>query len=92
MVVMMLQAEDKSIEPKLDVLDWAMTVLAGVVVGLRLHHKYQTRCRLWWDDYIAIVSWVSTLTASMHPPSTHVSKLIILLADPSTRAYYGYHL
>lgn len=60
---MMLQAEDKSIEPKLDVLDWAMTMLAGVVVGLRIYHKYRTRSRLWWDDYIAIVSWVSTVPA-----------------------------
>lgn len=59
MVVMMMQAEDKSIEPKLDVLDWAMTMLAGVVVGLRIYNQYRTRSRLWWDDWIAIVSWVS---------------------------------
>lgn len=64
MVVMMLQAEDKSIEPKLDVLDWAMTMLAGVVVGLRVYNKYRTRCRLWWDDWIAIVSWVSFQSVS----------------------------
>ncbi|KAJ4397756.1 hypothetical protein N0V93_001992 [Gnomoniopsis smithogilvyi] len=65
MVVMMLQAEDKSIEPKLDVLDWAMTMLAGVVVGLRLYHKYRKRCRLWWDDYIAIVSWTLLLALTI---------------------------
>lgn len=63
MVVVMQQAEDKSIEPKLDVLNWAMTVLAAVVVGLRIYNKYRTGSRMWWDDYIAIVSWVCAVPA-----------------------------
>lgn len=55
----MLQAEDKSIAPKLDVLNWVTALLAAIVVGLRIYSKYRSRARLWWDDYIAIVSWVS---------------------------------
>lgn len=57
-VVVQLSAEDRYIEPKVDVLGWVMTVLAGTVVGLRIYNKFRRRMRLWWDDYIVIVAWV----------------------------------
>lgn len=57
-VVVQLSAEDRYIEPKVDVLSWVMTVLAGTVVGLRIYNKFRRRLPLWWDDYIVIVAWV----------------------------------
>lgn len=54
----MMKAEDPYIEPKLDVLDWVLVIIAGVVVVLRIYNKYRRRIELWWDDYIAMVSWV----------------------------------
>lgn len=57
-VVVQLSAEDRYIEPKVDVLSWVMTILAGTVVGLRIYNKFRRRLRLWWDDYIVIVAWV----------------------------------
>lgn len=57
-VVVQLSAEDRYIESKIDVLNWVLTVLAGTVVGLRIYKKFSRRLRLWWDDYIMIVSWV----------------------------------
>lgn len=59
-VVVQLSAEDRYIEPKVDVLGWVMTILSGVVVGLRVYNKVRRRMRLWWDDYIVIVAWVWT--------------------------------
>lgn len=51
--------------PELDVLNLVLTVTSGVVVGLRIHQQYaRGASRLWWDDYIAIVSWVSIPTYS----------------------------
>lgn len=57
-VVVQLSAEDRYIEPKIDVLGWVMTVLSGTVVGLRIYNKVRRRMQLWWDDYIVIVAWV----------------------------------
>lgn len=59
-VVVQLSAEDRYIEPKIDVLSFVMTILAGTVVGLRIYNKLRRRLRLWWDDYIVIVAWVWT--------------------------------
>lgn len=60
-VVVQLSAEDRYIEPKIDVLSWVMTILAGTVVGLRIYNKFRRRLPLWWDDYIVIVAWVWTV-------------------------------
>lgn len=57
-VVVQLSAEDRYIEPKIDVLGWVMTVLSGTVVCLRIYNKFRRRIQLWWDDYIVIVAWV----------------------------------
>lgn len=59
-VVVQLSTEDRYIEPKVDVLGWVMTILAGTVVGLRIYNKFRRRLRLWWDDYIVIAAWVRT--------------------------------
>ncbi|KAH8788975.1 hypothetical protein F5883DRAFT_635841 [Diaporthe sp. PMI_573] len=61
-VVVELSAEDRYIEPKIDVLGWVMTILSGTVVGLRIYNKFRRRTRLWWDDYIVIVAWTLFLT------------------------------
>lgn len=53
-----MQAEDRFIEPKLDVFDWVLTAIALVVVSLRVYSKFRRKAGLWWDDYVAIVSWV----------------------------------
>lgn len=60
----MMKQEDHYIEPKIDVLNWVLTIIAAVVVGLRIYNKYRRRIELWWDDYIAIVSWVSATIPS----------------------------
>jgi hypothetical protein len=58
MVVVQVSAEDRYIEPKIDVLSWVMVILSGTVVGLRIYNKFRRRMQLWWDDYIVIVAWV----------------------------------
>lgn len=55
----MTEPVDALIGPKLIALNWSMTGVAALVVGLRISEKFRKRCKLWWDDYVAIVSWVS---------------------------------
>lgn len=37
---------------------WVMTALSGLFLSLRLYSKVSRRRRMWWDDYLIVVSWV----------------------------------
>lgn len=39
---------------------WTLFFGATVFLGLRLYCKYTRRTRLWYDDYMLILSWVSS--------------------------------
>lgn len=39
---------------------WTLFAGASVFLGLRIWCKYTRRNGLWYDDYVLILSWVST--------------------------------
>ncbi len=58
--------------PRLDAVNWSLTTLAAVFLVLRIYCKVSRRGRLWWDDGILVVSWVS-LVASISVNTVSVS-------------------
>lgn len=40
---------------------WFLFALSGGFLGLRLYAKLSRHQRLWWDDYILVLSWVRRL-------------------------------
>jgi hypothetical protein len=54
---------------------WVLTLLCGAFLGLRVYAKLSRKQRLWWDDYVLIVSWVCYfLTSLTHSPPQHINK------------------
>jgi hypothetical protein len=54
---------------------WALTLLCGSFLGLRIYAKLSRKQRLWWDDYVLIVSWVCYLLTSLtHSLLQHTNK------------------
>ncbi len=43
---------------------WSLTGLSGIFLGVRLACKLKTKRRLWWDDYVLALSWVSSTSSS----------------------------
>jgi hypothetical protein len=59
---------------------WALTLLAGVFLGLRLYAKLSRKQGLWWDDHILIVSWVRRLlNNSAHSSRLNVGQILLLV-------------
>ncbi|KAL5603913.1 hypothetical protein FOVSG1_006663 [Fusarium oxysporum f. sp. vasinfectum] len=57
-----VQAEDlphDSRGPTLLAIFWSAVASSAMILGLRLYCKIRTGRGLWWDDYIALSSWVS---------------------------------
>ena len=44
---------------KLNIVIWALNGVSAVFLALRLYCKTYRGRKLWWDDYILLVSWVS---------------------------------
>lgn len=86
-VVVQLSAEDRYLEPKIDVLAWVFTILSGTVVGLRIYNKFRRRLQLWWDDYIVIVAWVRTI----HRYGSDISIVILTMHRPADSVPHFYH-
>ncbi|KAK0717511.1 hypothetical protein B0T26DRAFT_710099 [Lasiosphaeria miniovina] len=42
---------------------WALTGLSAVFLAVRLFCKLRTKRRLWWDDYVLVLSWVMLLAS-----------------------------
>ncbi|KAF1957329.1 hypothetical protein CC80DRAFT_361757, partial [Byssothecium circinans] len=40
---------------------WSLQVVSGGFLGLRFYAKLSRRQRLWWDDYILVMSWIFLL-------------------------------
>jgi hypothetical protein len=38
---------------------WTLTSLSGFFLAVRIFCKLWTKRRLWWDDHMLAVSWVS---------------------------------
>lgn len=45
----------------INAIGWLLLSLAGIVVGARIWAKISARKGLWWDDYIVVAAWVSTI-------------------------------
>jgi hypothetical protein len=49
--------------PKLNAIIWALTVISGFVLALRVYCRAIRRRSLWWDDAFLIAAWVSETNA-----------------------------
>ncbi|KAK7932065.1 hypothetical protein PG985_002777 [Apiospora marii] len=47
--------------PLIDGVSWGLAAFSGTVLGLRVYAKLSRHRGLWWDDYIALVSWAIQL-------------------------------
>ncbi|KAI0489671.1 hypothetical protein F4859DRAFT_461765 [Xylaria cf. heliscus] len=47
----------------LNAVNWTLTALAAVFLSLRVYCKLSRGRGLWWDDYILIAAWATTLIA-----------------------------
>lgn len=54
---------DETRAPNLLASVWTLTALSLVFLALRYFCKFRRHNGFWWDDYILLVSWVS----SIHP-------------------------
>lgn len=45
--------------------DWSLTAVSGLILGIRLYVKLARRRGLWWDDYLLLASWVSVCGRSL---------------------------
>ena len=37
---------------------WVLTIVSGLLLGLRVYCRLTRNRALWWDDYFLILSWV----------------------------------
>lgn len=51
--------EYEDLGPRILMTTWSITGLAFAFLIVRLACKLHTKRRLWWDDYVLAVSWVS---------------------------------
>jgi hypothetical protein len=65
---------------------WTLTLMAGAFLGVRIYAKLSRKQRLWWDDYVLIISWVCT---PENPVSTHANASKILLIAEAITAQVG---
>ncbi|KAK7976875.1 hypothetical protein PG989_015338 [Apiospora arundinis] len=52
-------ADDRG--PLINGVSWTLAAFSGVVLGLRVYAKLSRHRGLWWDDYIALFSWLIQL-------------------------------
>jgi hypothetical protein len=52
--------DDDDRGPNILATTWALTGLSGIFLAVRIGCKLRTKRRLWWDDHVLAVSWVST--------------------------------
>ncbi|KAI0141843.1 hypothetical protein GGR57DRAFT_397830 [Xylariaceae sp. FL1272] len=63
----------------LNAVNWTLTVLALLFLALRVYCKLARSRGLWWDDYLLIASWISTLVGV----SLITSGITLGFADPN---------
>jgi hypothetical protein len=68
---------------------WTLTLLAGAFLGVRIYAKLSRKQRLWWDDYVLLISWVCT-SGNIMP--AHTDSLKILLIAEAITAQVGQQL
>lgn len=44
--------------PRMLITTWSLVGLSGAFLTVRVICKLKTKRRLWWDDYVLILSWV----------------------------------
>ncbi|ETS79804.1 hypothetical protein PFICI_07333 [Pestalotiopsis fici W106-1] len=54
--------ESDNLGPKIDGVCWSLTAITAIFLGVRLYVKV-TQSKLWWDDYVLLVSWLLLVTA-----------------------------
>ncbi|KAI0388038.1 hypothetical protein F5Y04DRAFT_274892 [Hypomontagnella monticulosa] len=49
--------------PMMNAVNWTLTVLAGIFLGLRVYCKFSRHRGLWWDDNVLIFAWACLIVA-----------------------------
>lgn len=49
---------DEDHGPRMLITTWSLVGLSGAFLTVRVICKLKTKRRLWWDDYVLILSWV----------------------------------
>jgi hypothetical protein len=63
----------------LTVVCWTLVTISAVFVFLRLYCKFKSRSGLWWDDYVAIASWVCNHKHAL--PYSGLRQLLLVLTN-----------
>ncbi|KAK5654080.1 hypothetical protein OQA88_7761 [Cercophora sp. LCS_1] len=50
--------------PQMVVTNWALDLVCGVFLGLRVYCKLSRRRKLWWDDHFLIASWITLIIST----------------------------
>jgi len=60
----MPEIHDVSVGRRYIVAVWTMVAVSGVFISLKILARARRRMRLWWDDYLMVMSWVCVVAAS----------------------------
>jgi Kef-type K+ transport system membrane component KefB len=55
----MAEGASVDIGMNINAVDWSLTAVSGLLLGIRLYVKLARRRGLWWDDHLLLASWVS---------------------------------
>ncbi|KAK4095818.1 hypothetical protein N658DRAFT_459748, partial [Parathielavia hyrcaniae] len=77
-----MQAPDVSLRRQILAALWSMVAVSGAFISLKTVAKRRRRMRLWWDDYLMLISWlclgvgsVFLTDATMHGLGRHIQLL-----------------
>ncbi|KAI1474592.1 hypothetical protein F4774DRAFT_400038 [Daldinia eschscholtzii] len=59
----MAAAQEDALGPMMNAVNWALTALAGIFLGLRIYCKFSRHRGLWWDDQILIFAFACLVAA-----------------------------
>ncbi|KAF7532054.1 hypothetical protein G7054_g8319 [Neopestalotiopsis clavispora] len=62
MSTLIARGESDDLGPKIDGVCWSLTAVTAVFLGVRLYVR-STQSKLWWDDYVLLISWLLLVTA-----------------------------
>ena len=48
--------------PQINLTLWGLSIVAAIWLVVRVYCKYARHRGLWWDDYVLIASWVSSIS------------------------------
>jgi hypothetical protein len=72
----MVATDDVSLGRTWIVTLWIMVTGSGVFISFRILARARRRMRLWWDDYLMVMSWVLIYFLLFYQPS--IDQVLIL--------------